>query len=626
METTNMKINWKFPKNGWGAENGKNDPGMETFRGNPYPALAREPIQNSIDAWNDHSKPVRVEFSVFKLPQEKFPGREEYIKIVKQCIDEAKNGSETRGEMERALRTIKENEIYFMKISDFNTKGLSGSDKLRGSDWHRLIKVIGDSDKEETSGGAFGIGKHAPFVCSNLKVVFYNTMDLEGKKAFQGVAKLITFTGEDGEPHQATGFYGETDKIQPVKDMNLIDNIFVREETGTDLFVAGFEYRDTWEDEIIEAVISSFFVAIYENALEVKVGQHVINRASLNYYIEHLKNNGSKSNVINYYEVLTSISEPFIEKDFEGLGEVRLYVATNNTYNKKVAMVRKTGMVIKEKQNYQIPIKYAGILLIKGDAFNKELKRVENPTHTDWELKRKKDVKVIKSALKELNKWMNDKIKSLSPFEEVESFDVDELSQFLPDESDEMQFDSEQGTDEGERGQPLESKLVKINPKRKKKPFKVSDWEDKDDDDSTTIGKAKEIPVSTNPDLPYLGKPQPTPPRPRRPESKPSDEKVQRAKVSRYKLFCLNPEIGDLYRINLNVKKEGELSLRLEILGEDSDLPALISKAKISGQDQLLPIYDNVIGPVKVSAGNNRIEFQLTEKVRVAMGVTFNGK
>ena len=59
-------------------------------------------------------------------------------------------------------------------------------------------------------------------------------------------------------------------------------------------------------------------------------------------------------------------------------------------------MVRKSGMLIKEKQNYQIPNKYAGVLLIKGDEFNKQLKRVENPTHTDWEFKRKKEAKVIK--------------------------------------------------------------------------------------------------------------------------------------------------------------------------------------------------------------------------------------
>lgn len=637
-------INWNFPKTNWGSESGKNDPGMETFRGNPYPALAREPIQNSIDARYNLSEPVRVEFSVFKLSKEKFPKRTDYIKVLKQCIKEAKEGSDTKKEMEVALQTIEAAEIYFMKISDYNTTGLSGSDELRNTNWHRLIKVVGDSDKEETSGGAFGIGKHAPFVCSNLKVVFYSTMDLEQKKAFQGVAKLITFTDEEGEPRQATGFYGEIDKIQPIKDMDSVNEIFVREKIGTDLFVAGFDYRDTWEDEIIEAVIGSFFVAIYENMLEVKVGEHVINKESLGRYIEHLQENGSKSNVINYYEVLTSIDEPFAKENFHGLGEVQLYVANKSTYNKKIAMVRKTGMVIKEKPNYHIPAKYAGVLLIKGDDFNKELKRVENPTHTDWEFKRKKDVKVIKAALSQLDKWMNEKIKSISPFEDVESFDVDELSQFLPDESDEIPIETDQSNNGGERGEPLESALVKSKPKRKKKITKGSDWEDEDTDDPVTVvDGGKEIPGSLEKNPPEPAPPRPpfpqphppgsNPPEPPFPEPReptptdsvpePSEQKVQKAKVAKYKLFCLDPKTG-LYRINLAVKKAGELSLHMEIVGEDSDMPALISKAWIG--DQILPVQNEFIGPFNVSAGSNKIEFALAEKVRVAMGVTFNGK
>jgi hypothetical protein len=620
-----VNVSWEFPKTNWGSENGKNDPGMETFRGNPYPALAREPIQNSLDARNDPNQPVRVEFSVFKLQKENFPGKLDYIEVLKRCINQAKEGSDTKKEMQKALHTIETDEIYFMKISDYNTVGLSGSHELRNTNWHRLIKVVGDSDKEETSGGAFGIGKHAPFVCSNLKIVFYNTQDLEGGQAFQGVAKLITFTDEDGEPRQATGFYGETDKIQPIKNMDIVNETFVRNETGTDLFVAGFDFRASWEDEIIEAVISSFFVAIYENALEVKVGDHVISKESIGQYIELLMENGSKSNVINYYEVLTSNdTNIFVEKDFDGLGEVHLYVANKKSYNKKVAMVRKTGMVIKEKQNYQIPNKYAGVLLIKGNEFNKELKRVENPTHTDWEFKRKKDVKVIKAALTNLYKWMNEKIKSISPYQEVESFDVDELSQFLPDDSNESEIVTGHSKDEGEHGQPLESNLEKVKPKRKKKPVKTSDWEDEDTEGpDVTLGGQEESDPSNPPRPDPDPNPKPTPvPKTEPPTHEQSTEKIQRAKISKYKLFCVSPKEG-LYRLNLNVKKEGEITLNMEIFGEDSNVPALISSARI--EDLSLPVFQDTIGPVRVSEGNNKIEFELKEKVRVAMGVTLNG-
>ncbi|GCF82069.1 hypothetical protein [Bacillus cereus] len=612
-----MSIGWNFPKTNWGSEQGKNDPGLETFKGNPYPALAREPIQNSLDAHDGSEKPVRVEFSVFRIAQDQFPGRTEYIKVLKQCIKEAKNGSETQKEMEKALYTIENDEIYFMKISDYHTVGLSGSDELRNTNWHRLIKVVGESEKEDTSGGAFGIGKHAPFVCSDIKAVFYATKDSNGKQAFQGVGKLITFTDQDGEPCQATGFYGENDKIQPIKDMSKVKNkdIFIRNKTGTDLFVAGFDYRETWADEIIEAVISSFFVAILEGALEVKVGKHEINKNSLYKYIEKLKESGSKANVINYYEVMTSENTTlFEEEDFEGLGHVKLYIANKKNYNKKIAMVRKSGMLIKEKQNYQIPNKYAGVLLIKGDEFNKQLKRVENPTHTDWEFKRKKDVKVIRTALSKLYNWMNNKAKALSPVLATEEFDVDELSQFLPDDRNESYFHTDQSELEGEYGQPLQSKLDELRQKPRKSKS-VSDWEDEDGEEAVKTGKGKqegsdqsrtEYPKSLMPS-----------------SSEPSSEKVSTAKILKYKLFCLDPTIGK-YRINLNVKKAGELIINLEILGEDSDMPALISKATLNGN--ILPVNRENIGPFKALAGSNRIDFKLEEKARVKMGVNFNGR
>ncbi|MGE8206031.1 hypothetical protein ACQKP0_15920 [Heyndrickxia sp. NPDC080065] len=620
------KIGWQFPKTNWGSEGGKNDPGLETFRGNPYPSLAREPIQNSIDAHDKSDNPVRVEFSVFKIAKEEFPDRDEYKNILNRCIQEAKDGSETQQEMQKALNIIEQDEIYFMKVSDYNTVGLSGSDELRNTNWHRLIKVVGESEKEETSGGAFGIGKHASFVCSDLKVVFYSTLDTEEKKAFQGVAKLISFEDEDGEPRQATGFYGETEKNQPIKDMSKINTQFVRQEVGTDLFIAGFDFRESWAEEISEAVITSFFIAIHEGSLEVVVDGKSINSTNLSKYIQELQEKGSKSNVIKYYEVLTSDNSSFFEEeDFHGLGKVQLYVANKNTYNKKTAMIRKTGMVIKEKQNYQIPTKYAAVLLIKGDAFNKELKRIENPTHTDWEFSRKKDIKVIKDTLKELNKWMNKSIKSISPYEEVESFDVDELSEFLPDDLDETEIEIDPSTNEGERGTPLESKLKQAKKTtKKKKKSNISDWEDPVGDE-TMVKAGNENPMDSPPKPEPEPEPEPEPnPNPNpEPEPTPLTEKEVRAKISNYRLYCTNPNDGK-YKIKLESKNDGVLTIEMEILGEDSDTPANILHAHMNGMT--LPVNLANIGPFKVQKGSNFVEFDLVEKVRVAMGVSFNGQ
>ncbi|WP_426355483.1 hypothetical protein [Exiguobacterium sp. R-39] len=679
-----MSNGWNFPPTGWGIEYGKNDPGLETFRGNPYPSLAREPIQNSLDAKKDNSKPVRVEFSVFKIKKEAFPGRDEYIEVTQQCIQSAKEGSETQKELENILEALEEEYITFIKISDYNTTGLSGSDQERNTQWHGLIRGVGESDKDSTSGGAFGIGKHAPFVCSNLKAVFYSTKDLEGKSAFQGVSKLITFEDKEGEPRQATGFYGEKHRSQPIKNMSDVSETFVRAEVGTDLYVAGFDYRDSWEDEIIEAVLSSFFVTIHEGNLEVKVGEQLINKASIGTFINELKSKGSTNKVINYYEVLTS-TEPFIEENFENLGRIEFYVGNKNTYHRKVAMVRKTGMLIKEKPNNNTPEKYAGVLLIKGIEFNKELKRVENPTHTDWELKRKKDVKKIKAALNELDRWMNEKIRSISPLSDVTSINVDELAQFLPDENQEPPLDGEQYQDKGTQDTSLSpGKIKKINsPKKPNNPLvPVSDFDDDNDNsDSTKDSDGGRPHLSDNSGSGSPGNsgngnnggssgPGNGGNGNNRGSNSPgngdngnnggsnspgnggngnnggsnspgnggngnnggsnspggggngnSGNNTRIALVSRYKLFCVDPSSAT-YKLNVNVESEGKLLVKLFVIGEDSEDLASISAASLNGDT--LTLNDGLIGSIYAKKGKNQLEFELNDKIRVAMGVTFN--
>jgi len=49
-------IGWNFPSNNHGQKAGLNDSGIETFLGTPLQSLAREVVQNSIDASNTHAE------------------------------------------------------------------------------------------------------------------------------------------------------------------------------------------------------------------------------------------------------------------------------------------------------------------------------------------------------------------------------------------------------------------------------------------------------------------------------------------------------------------------------------------------------------------------------------------
>lgn len=105
-----------------------------------------------------------------------------------------------------------------MRISDFNTTGLLGSAEEYNSPWTNLTKSSGASDKVGSQGGSFGIGKFAPFACSDLRTVFYSTKDKDGEKASQGVARLTSFKKSDEDTAQGIGFYGEPSKNNPMKE------------------------------------------------------------------------------------------------------------------------------------------------------------------------------------------------------------------------------------------------------------------------------------------------------------------------------------------------------------------------------------------------------------------------
>ena len=63
-------IGWHFPPTNGGRVDGFNDPGIAHFKGSPYSSLARETIQNSLDARATSDQPVHVSFEMIELSPE----------------------------------------------------------------------------------------------------------------------------------------------------------------------------------------------------------------------------------------------------------------------------------------------------------------------------------------------------------------------------------------------------------------------------------------------------------------------------------------------------------------------------------------------------------------------------
>ncbi len=68
-----MSMIWHFPSTDGGPDEGINDSGVWQFEGNRESSVARECIQNSLDARVDENKPVRVVFSKIAVDNYQIP-------------------------------------------------------------------------------------------------------------------------------------------------------------------------------------------------------------------------------------------------------------------------------------------------------------------------------------------------------------------------------------------------------------------------------------------------------------------------------------------------------------------------------------------------------------------------
>ncbi len=224
-----MDIGWRFLLNNDGAITGISEEGVETFKGTPYKSLAREVCQNSLDAIKDYTKPGLVEFNSLQYPSNKLMGKEDLSNVFQRCSEfwDAQKDKKATNFSKKVYDGINKDTIHILGMSHFNTTGLDGLDKRLNSNWSNLVKSSGVSDKGDSAGGRFGIGKSAPFACSDFRTVVYSTYDCNGVQVSQGVARLVSFESQQGVT-QGTGYYGNKERNQPVFQQVRLDEDYER--------------------------------------------------------------------------------------------------------------------------------------------------------------------------------------------------------------------------------------------------------------------------------------------------------------------------------------------------------------------------------------------------------------
>lgn len=579
------KIGWEFPSTGGGREDGLNDSGISFFNANPIKSMTREVIQDALDANFEKTVAVVVEFEEKKIETRKIPGITELRAIFEQAEKYFSSPipNETHKFFKKACDIINNDTISVCAIRDRNTTGLTNVMSNKDSHFHRLTKTTGDTKKTGTSNGSYGIGKHAPFATSFLRTMFYGTLNREKtyNKGFQGVIKIASFNRGEQYPTQGTGFYGIKDGYKPITDLEAIDEFFKRNngDYGTDKFIVGFNSYEGWQNEVIEEAVASYMYAIIKGHLEIIIGDIHISEATLEDIIELINEFNPDSKVPEFYLTLTSPHKIELTGKFaieDGTYEnVTLFLLEGEKFHNKISLNRGTGMKIYEKGNFRTPLNFAGTLIVEGEKLNEVFRLMEPPTHDSWlpELY-KSNPKYAKNLRKELYAWMNKTIRDITPKFEDDSFELPGLENILPSLS----------QDEC----PIEK--VPINAEKEKIK-------------SLVITNNSMVPLKNNNPRP---KPRPKPePKPKpEPTPKPKPKtKNNKPVIKSIRAFCSQP-IDGLYKVLVTPKHSGDISLKVNIVGESMIDNAPIISATNSTNGNIIAINENsILGPFTVEKG-----------------------
>ena len=498
-----IEVGWHFPPTNGGRVDGFNDPGVAHFNGAPLASLARETLQNSLDATTGAGLPVHVTFELVDLDPKSIDG-DDIRRTIKACLQTAEQNEDSTAcsALELALKNIQLKKIPCLRVFDRQTTG------LRDDHWRALVKMQGMSHKPgvEGAGGSHGIGKYASFAVSALRTVFYWTSFATtngGQEKFQGKSVLMSHTDKNGEETQGTGFFGVMEHCRELTTN--IPKIFRTLDQagdpiqGTSLTVMGFRETENWRQRIAASIIENFFYSIGTGKLTVLLKPDSssdlmqIDQNTIDDWFQHLmdanKSNGghaidevSLREARCFWEI--SKSEPSAERQDSDFGHCRLWISTNDGLPRKVAFLRRTGMLITTRQKGLLRFpgyrEFVALCVFEDPEGNELLRRMENPTHDQFEPDRlrEEDRERGRRALSRITNWVRSEIrKQAGPPEGGERTVLSELSVYLPDYQPEEPFDDAVNDDNDNGKEPgfAERVTVTLKPIRRVAPHKLTD-------------------------------------------------------------------------------------------------------------------------------------------------------
>jgi hypothetical protein len=396
--------NWLFPKNTPGRWEGINDGDAEHFLKNPIGSLAREIIQNSLDA-RVNSDPVIVSFDLFSINASEFPNLDQLKEKLIKASNTPKNQTDnrTRKRLEEAVAILDKPTLSILRISESNTTGMAGPADDDETPFYAYTKGSGLTGKTDGL-GSFGIGKKAPVVNSALRTTFVSTVYNNPKYGNQGLAQGMSFwvTHKEGDlKYDGLGYWGVREAF-PVTEQSDLPNWLRREHLGTNIYIIEPILPKDWQEILVGAVLTNFFAAIHDGSLEVKAGTHTISRDSIrdmfqnkdvrvalqslddDQYLESLNNS---ERFFEAYSDPKSILEQTQMSPPLGNFEIKLLVADD--LPKQVGFLR-NGMFITSNdipslRKFQNTKDFVAVVYCTNNEGNSVLREMEPPQHNAFE-------------------------------------------------------------------------------------------------------------------------------------------------------------------------------------------------------------------------------------------------
>jgi len=411
--------------------------------------IIREILQNSYDSAINEAKKekAKIKFALEYIEKSQIPGIKDYEDALNAIKEEDLSDREQEQDiLNTIIEQLKSPQIPILHIID-NGIGFS-QNKLVAI----LSDGISDKDNPNDAGGSYGNGHFSAFNISNLRYILYGGKLKDGTRLCSGQALLRTHK-KDGELKLGTGFLLANDKPILIENdifyqNNDIPQIIYEqlekiENSGAVVSILGFNFFGSDEtqkviDLISSSIVRNFYIAIYENNLEVEIIQDskkiVINRETLNQILEDTKEQKSTPSyniAKKFYEMLNSGHNKIITTCE---GDVKIYYKLSD--NKTKLAICRNGMWIKDSIPSPLnPATFienkpfnALILAQRGTGFSTLIRRAEGNLHNDIKLNRFSSDKQGKEKRKRLSKALaeiKDFLLKIVEKNDNDSFEID---------------------------------------------------------------------------------------------------------------------------------------------------------------------------------------------------------